>query len=276
MSSFVSDLQGIPLIREDLAAEFEKTLDNNGEFGRGWQPRPAEEDPSLFGFCTPLSIPPIDRSEWDERIKDLQQQKNRLTDLADMLVIPIRSQMRTNYCWMWAVIRAFDLLRAQQGFEHVPLSPASCAAPITNYANARGNPAGVGGWSTRGLKYLAEVGAAPVSLWSDTAIDRSLDTPAVRAIRSQYRCREWWDLKGNNFDQMATVLLTGKPVAGGLMWMGHAMCAVDLVKLDGRGRYGVVWDNSYGPNWGKNGRVVFEENRSTAADQVAPRVAVAA
>ena len=276
--NFVSDLQGIPLITEDAAAEFAQTFDGEGEFGRGWEPKPTEDSSDLLGFCSPLSVDVIDRSEWDERIKDRERQKNRLTDLADMLGIKIRSQMMTNYCWMWAVVRAVELLRAQQGLDYVPLSPASCAAPLTNYANARpprGRAAGVGGWSTKGLIYLADVGAAPVSMWGDTAIDRRLDTPEVRAVRSRYRCREWWDLGRKNFDQMATVLLMGKPVAGGLSWMGHAMCAVDLVKLDGRGRYGVIWDNSYGEQWGKNGRVVMEEGRSTANDQVSPRVAVA-
>lgn len=265
------------LIDETNCDQFAADLDQGGAFGRGWEPQP-DDVPDPQGFCAPMTIQSIDRAEWPERIKDRQQQGNRLPVLADLLGIRIRSQKMTNYCWMWSVVRALELLRAQQGLEYVPLSAASCAAPLTNYANAnpgRGRAAGVGGWSTKGLEFLATVGAAPLSMWGDTAIDPRLDTAAVKAIRPRYRCPEWTRLEPHNFDQMVTAILMGKPVSGGLNWMGHAMCAVDVVQLDGRGRFGITWDNSYGEEWGTKGRVVMDEQRSTASDQISPRVATA-
>lgn len=269
--SHISPLDGLPVIDESPS-----DLIDGRHGGKGWEPRDFAAEPfGSMSLAVPLDIPLIPRDEWDERIKDMEATKTRLTDLCDAAGLVVKNQQMTNYCWINAPVHLLEVLRVAQGQEYVSLSPASCGGPITNYANARGNPAGVGGWGTKGLKYLAEKGAAPSHLWPDNTIDKRLDTAAANAERPKYRVTEWYDVQPGSFDAVMTCLLLRIPVAIGLSWWGHEVSAVDPVKLDGRGQYGATIDNSWGKQWGKNGRGVLTESRATPNDAVAPRVVVA-
>lgn len=273
--SFISNLEGIPLVTEDTFDDFARQVKADSEHGQGHIPRDYSKEP--FGslpFASALDLPYIDPAEYDERIKDGEREQSFIHHLCDFAGLKVKDQKRTNYCWMNAPIHICEIQQVVSGQPIVPLSPASCAAVITNFANANGNPAGVGGWGTRGVKFLVERGAVPTSHWPDNAVDRRYDTPETNAMRSKHRITEWYDLQPNDFRAMMTCLFHRIPVAGGISRMGHEMTAVAPVKLDGKGRYGVIWDNSYGAAWGKNGRVVMDQASSTANDQVAPRVLV--
>jgi len=268
--SFSSDLSNIPVIDDSNFHEFEEVIAADGQpFGRGWEEKPENEDE---GFAAPFPLPVIPRSEWADRIEEGERTKSFLSHLGDRAGIKRKNQARTNYCWIHGPVTAMEYLRAASGDDYVELSPASVGAPMTNYANANGNPAGVGGWGTKGLKYLAEHGVCSTATWPNNRIDKRLDNAASRAERAKYRVTEWWDVRG--FEQVMTCLLLRIPVPVGLGWWGHLVMATDPVVRDGQ--FGYLFDNSYGATYGKNGRAVVIGQKAIPNDACAPRVVTAA
>jgi hypothetical protein len=269
--SFASDLSNMPVIDDTNFSEFEDGLaSDGGAFGKGWEPRP-EEDPE--GFAAPFPFPLIPRSEWKDRIEQGAKTKSFLSHVGDRAGLKMKNQARTNYCWINAPTKAVEYVRAAMGQPYVELSPASVGAPLTNYANANGDPAGVGGWGTKGLKYIAQHGLCPVSMWPSNAIAKKYDTNASRAERAKYRVTEWWDLKAGSLDMVMTCLFLRVPVPVGLGWWRHLVLAVEPV-VNAAGQFGYVIDNSWA-NWGNKGRGVLIGSKAIPNDACAPRVAVA-
>jgi len=263
--SFASNLSNIPVIDDSNYVDFEESAD----FGKGWEPRPEQND----GFAAPFPLPVIPKSEWKDRIEQGERTKSFLSHLGDRAGIKRKNQKRTNYCWIHGPVSAMEYLRAAAGEPYVELSPASVGAPMTNYANANGDPAGVGGWGTKGLKYLSEVGCCTAETWPNNQINRKYDTAASRVQRANYRVTEWWDVRSGNIDQLMTCLLLRIPVPVGLGWWRHLVLAVDPV-VDRNGQFGFKFDNSYG-DWGDNGRGVVLGSRAIPNDACAPRVVTA-
>lgn len=261
--SFISDIGILPVIETDAdVVEIEGV-------GKGHIPRDFSRAP--FGgtpFAGPFDIPVIPRSEWPERIEEMERKKSRLTDLCDVMGVKVKNQQSTNYCWINAPVHCLEIIRAVQGQPYVELSPASVGAKIKNFRNE-------GGWGTEGLQYLVEHGCVPTDKWPANAIDRQYDTNAANVTRAKFQVDEWYDLKPGNFDQLMTCLFLRFPVAIGLNWWEHEVTAMDPVKLDGTNRFGVTIDNSWGESWGGRGRGVLTEEKSTPDDAVAPRVATA-
>lgn len=237
-----------------------------GYVPRDWQAVPFGSMPE----AEPLGLPLIPRSEWDDRIEEIERTKSRLTDLCDGAGLTVLDQNGTNYCWINAPVHCVEILRVKQGEPLVRLSPASCGGPIKGYRN-------VGGWGTEGLAYIVEHGIVPQEMWPPNAINRQYDTPESREARKAYKVQEWWDVVDlgqrdrERFDRLATCLLLGIPVAIGLNWWRHEITAMDLVALGG-GQYGVRINNSWGTRWETNGRSVLSESKATPDDAVAPRV----
>lgn len=258
MSDFVSDLQGCPVIDDD--AHPDTTGGMKGRMPRDWSLEPF----GSLSFAAPFSGPTIPRSEWDERIRDLEKAQARISDICEAMGVKIKDQKSTNYCWVFATTTCAEIIRAVQGQDHVDLSPSSVGAKIKNFRNE-------GGWGTESLRYGVEHGWVPSSMWPDTALDRRYDTPQAEASRAKYQVDEWWELQPGNFEQLATCLLGGFPVSIGLSWWGHQVCASDLVKLDGAGNYGVRIRNSWGTVWSQNGQAILTERKATPDDAVSPR-----
>ena len=196
----------------------------------------------------------IPRSEWDERIEEMERTRSRISDMTDAVGnLPVLNQNGTNYCWINGVVRCFELTRMVQGEPTVRLSPASAGGPIKNYRN-------VGGWGDEGLDYIVKHGVVPVDLWPPNAIDRKYDTEESRKKRKEFMVPEWTELRPRNEDELISLLLNRIPVAVGFNWWRHLVCAVDPVAL-GRGQYGTRIDNSWGPQWGENGRGILKGTR---------------
>ena len=262
--AFSSNIGRMPIIDDSNYIDVVRESDNTPSLGRGLIPRDYSAEPfGTLQYASAFNIPTIPRAEWPRLIEHREQTKSQLTDYG----VPIKNQARTNYCWIFCCAKAIEVVRAYQGQRHVSLSPASAGAKIKNYRN-------VGGWPGEGLEYIAQHGIVPSSLWPDTAIERRYDNEASRNARAHFRCTEWFELQPRRFDQLATCLLLGYPVAIGLSWWRHAVTAMDLVALD-RGGFGVVIDNSWGANWGEAGRSVLTESKATPDDAITPRVVTA-
>ena len=85
---------------------------------------------------------------------------------------------------------------------------------------------------------------------------------------------EWWELQSGDFDMLFTLLLYQIPVAIGLNWWSHEVCAVDPLWVNGKPQVR-IW-NSWSDDWSDEGMGTLTESKATHDDAVAPAVATAA
>jgi hypothetical protein len=229
---------------------------------RGYTGRPRSaraEDYGATDFPRELIIP---RSEWTDRVKEMEESGSLLSQLADQAGLTVLDQNGTNYCWVNAPTHCLELLRVRQGEPMVRLSPASAGAVITGYRNR-------GGMGLDAVQFLVETGVCPQSLWPPNAIEKKYDTPESRKAREAFKVVEWWDLPQGDFDALFSVLLMGLPCCLGLDWWGHEITVVDPVVI-APGKYGVKIDNSWSESWGTKGRGILAEVKARG-DQQCPR-----
>lgn len=236
-------------------------LKHRGLERRDWDAEPFSSQPFQSPFPSSLLIP---RSEWDDRIEEMERTKSRISDLLDQAGLTVLDQNGTNYCWINAPVHCVEIMRVIQGEPLVRLSPASCGGPIKNYRN-------VGGWGSEGLKYIVEHGIVPQAQWPANAIKREYDTPETRELRKRYRVSEWFDLRPRNEDELLSLLFHRIPVAIGLNWWSHEITGIDPVTL-GNGKYGVRINNSWGLSYGTKGRSILSGTKHLPDDACAPSV----
>lgn len=257
MSGFVSEIPtGAVVVTDD---NWQEVLFKASQHARGRQPRDWIRQP--YGSVSgKFSLPLIPRSEWKDRIEEMERTKTRLSDMVKAAGIPPKNQGQTNYCWINGVITAIETMRCKLGLPYVELSPASVGAQIKGYRN-------VGGWGGEGLEWVIDKGVAPVSLWPANAINRQYKTPESDAKALEFRVLEWDEHENRNFDQKMTCLLNRIPVPSGYNHMSHEMCGMDPLYF-GSNDYGCTDRNSWGSSqeW-----YVFHERLGTPDDAVSPR-----
>jgi len=209
----------------------------------------------------------VPRSEWQARIQERQTLGIGLKRLLTDLGITVLNQQQTNYCWANAPTYATMVARAIQGQRPVRLSPASVAAPLTNYRN-------VGGWGRDALQRISDVGVAPQDVWPANTISRSYDKPATWAAAAKYRVPRWIACEDRNLDQLVSLILRGHPVPVGYNWWSHEVCAVDLGWRDGQPT--LIIANSWDVTWGDQGFGEIQGSRMVPDDAVCPIVTRAA
>jgi len=252
------------------ATEVPVILGPDGEpFGRGLDlglrgPGDYEYGDAADPFPSALLIP---RSEWQARIKEMEETKTRLSDLIRKRKSPCKNQSSTNFCWFNSPTRCTEIIIMQQrdGLP-VVLSPASGACQVTNFRN-------VGGWGRDALAWIVEHGLNDVNDWPANAIDHKYLTAENKAKALLNRVLEWTELKPRNIDQLISMLLRRIPVACGYNWWGHETTAIDPVWLDGTAA--TRNENSWGPDYGDQGMFILQGSRMLPDDAVAPRTAAA-
>jgi hypothetical protein len=265
--------------------------------GRGRVPRDWAKQPlGSLQYAAPFDIPTFPRSEWDERIKEIDAKEATMLHLRKRLNMKSLDQNGTNYCWINAVTNCLRLAIAYQQGLTPDLSPASGGAIIKGYRNA-------GGWSGEAIDFIGEHGLCDTEHWPANAISRQYDNAESQANRKLYRARNWWDLSPT-FDQVATCLLLGRAVAAGLNWWSHEVTFMRLkilsqstininysaakvlcARFAWRGeqrdkylelaasRYGVDFWNSWSDSYGEQGIGELTESRATPGDAIAIDVA---
>lgn len=236
-----------------------------GEFGRGREST-ANYGAVADGFPAALLIDP---SEFQARIQEKEERKNRLSDLINQAGLPCKNQQQTNFCWFNAPTHCVEIVRLVQNQPMVVLSPGYGAAQITGYRN-------VGGNGENALQFLIERGTVPVANCPANAISRQYSTPENAELALDYRVTEWTELDPRNVNQLVSLLLRDIPVAIGLNWWSHEVTAVDAVWVNGR--VAIRIRNSWGMDWptqGAGGYAILQGSKMVPDDACAPRVAMA-
>lgn len=223
-------------------------------------------------FCSEEFMSPfpqemyVPRSEWDDRIEEMERDASSIHDIALQSGVKIKDQDGYGYCWAFGTCTAVELSRASQGLPFVELSATSVAGPVKNYRNQ-------GGWGKEALDYGVQHGWAPVSLWPEvpTGASSRYDTHECQLEREKYKVTEWYEVPNRDFDAMMSVLFHRMPAAVGLNHWGHLICAAKPVKKSGQ--YGWLYRNSWKPSWGDNGCGVLLGSKAIPdGTTVVPRV----
>lgn len=232
---------------------------------RGHRPRDYTNTPlGSIPRCGPLPLPLIQRSEWSRLIKEQIASQSRLSDIVRRVNMPSLNQAQTNFCWANAPTNCVRIVRCIQNLPFIDLSPASVACRVNGFVNQ-------GGWGADAMKKIIADGVDPIDMWPANAISRQYDTPASKERAKDFRVTEWFDLKPRSFEQLATCLLLGYPVAVGYNWWSHEVTAMDLVET-APDIFGVrIW-NSWGDTWSDKGMGVLSEAKATPDDAVTANV----
>jgi hypothetical protein len=219
-------------------------------------------------FAQPSEMQLIPRAEWSARIKELEKQKARLSDLRTW---PSLDQNGQGYCWAYSTTATAMLTRAADNLPYVRLSAHSVACKVMNFADR-------GGWCGLSAKFIRENGIVPASLWPEKSMSRANDTPAAWEAAKSFRITEdWVDLarrewdQNLTFDQVATCLLSGIPCAVDFNWWAHSVCAMDLVEVE-PGSFGLRILNSWTDQWGDKGVGILRGSQAIPDGAIATRV----
>ena len=219
--------------------------------------------------------PTIPRSEWSDRIKEMERTKSRLSDLRMIgnggRPIPSLDQNGQGYCWAYSTTAAMMMLRLKQGLPYVRLSAHAVGCKVKGFRDQ-------GGWSAQSLDFITKHGVPSVEFWAEKSMSRSHDNERTWENAARHKPTEGWvelsapiydrDL---TFDQVMTCLLSRIPVPSDFNWWGHAVVALDPVEVE-RGSFGIrIW-NSWRDSWGTLGMGVLRGSKAIPDNAVAPRV----
>ena len=204
------------------------------------------ERQSVKDFSQLLEVPLIPRDEWDDRIRE--GEKNGTTeDYIRQSRMKVLNQQNTSYCWAFATVFAFMVVRLIETLTEERMSGASVAAPVKNFAN-------VGGWGYQALDYMAKHGVNLIADWPETSRNRAYYNAENREKAKQNLVLEYYRL--DSWDEVMSCLLCGVVVSGGHDWWRHQVLHVTPM-LGERTKIG----NSWGTGWSDEGWGILEGRR---------------
>lgn len=261
MSNFISNLHGMTVIGDDNFQDYARQV-RDGDLSAGLEVRPYEQFP--LGSYAPLAtFPKVPRSEWVDRIEEMERTGSDLGTLHRHLKVPILNQSQLPFCWFYGTTKALMLSYASHGFEVPYLSAASGASKVKNYQKK-------GGWAGEAIEGMEKYGVSTIDYWPEAACDRRYDTPEQRKNAELHMIANYEELPEQDFDTVMSALFYGFPVTLGLLWWRHLVCGV-APKVISKNRFGIEICNSWGPDWEQNGFAVLTEEKATPHEAICVR-----
>lgn len=220
----------MPFIIDDTTPDF---IHSPGNFAKGHIPRNYEKyKVGFYAAAPPLQIPLIPRGEYVDRIKDMNANKSRVSDIRRRSgpnggPIPSLDQNGQGYCWGYSCAIVIMLVRAIMNQPYVRLSGHMIGCLVKSYRDE-------GGWCGLSLEFVERYGVASVETWKEKSMSRSNDTPEMRADALRHKVsHSWADMQASvydrnlNEDQAMTLLLTSTPIQGDFNHWGHSVGLMD-------------------------------------------------
>lgn len=264
------------IIDDDNWRQFANYNVDGRMMGKGLVERNYDQHPvGTYAAKWDPKVPLIPRSEWSDRIKEMERTKSRLSDLRMIANrsrhIPSLDQNGQGYCWAYSTTSAIMLLRAAQGLPYVRLSAHAVGCMVKGFRDQ-------GGWSAQSLEFITARGVPSVEFWAEKSMSRSHNNDRTWENAARHKPTEGWveldapvydrDL---TFDEVMTCLLNRIPVPSDFNWWTHAVCGMDPVEVE-RNSFGIrIW-NSWRDSWGNLGTAVLRGSKAVPDNAVAPRV----
>ncbi len=254
----------------------------DAKFATGYSYSPSygltERDDQPKPKVAAINMPIIPRSEWSDRLKEMERQKALISDVRSRAMrgshLPSMNQGEWGYCWAHSTTMCAMLNRARTNLPFVPLSAFAIAAIIKKGANE-------GAWAALSYDFATKIGLPSEQYWRQGVVDLNLDTEDMRKDAATRKIQEGWvDLDARvydqnmTFDQVATALLMGFAVAGDFYWWGHSVCIMDLVEIES-GDFGFRILNSWTDGWGSKGTSILRGDKARTNGAVVPRLMAA-
>jgi hypothetical protein len=196
-------------------------------------------------------FPRIPRSDWMRLYNE-----GKGTFLNDLTrdIIAVHDQNGKSLCWMHGSVRAMELVKIYEN-QTPELLSAECAAFMVTGGRDRG------GYPEEALEQLRTKGTCTEEMWPRNSLT---DKNAKKGWQSElpyHVILDWMDVE--NWDDQMILAFNRIPVPIGLSWWGHLVCQTGPALLP-NGELGIEIDNSWGSDWGDNGRGILNEKQGTA------------
>lgn len=223
----------------------------SSDHGRGYEGRDLDKYPRGGLKCAKMvDRPQIDPKLFKEIIKEKDAKGKWINIESDRRKRRRKNQSRTNYCWNNAGTGGCELRILMQGGPLLNLSAAYAGSMITGGSN-------VGGSGIVFVKWAHEHGVPTTEFWAENKIS-GRDDDVARKNAACHKIELYNEFDPQDHDAIAASILCDSPVTIGIPSWGHEVDITQLAWDDSAGRVKFIFDNSWGDDWGKNGRGVLE------------------
>lgn len=252
---YQSPINGMPVIDDSNAHQFIDPVVDGHKRLCALKPRDMVKYPE--GKCGFAALRPFKQYTKDElvaRIKQRDAARSGLRHILDSKKVICKDQDGLPYCWIYSTVHTVEIAYAVQGDGYVALSATAAGSMITGGQSR-------GGYGAEAIAFLSTRGTCREQDWPEHQISPKYHTAQIDTIAKQNIITDWGELPSGNLDQLAAAVLNNFAVTIGLQWWGHQVTIIDVVLLDD-GQIGFVFDNSWGMNWGNNGRGVLTPQKA--------------
>lgn len=241
-------VQGYPVIDENVTA----TL------GTGYEGRDYSAYPIGGLKCARPAAKATIPDDIADRIAQKTREKSWVTDICDACGVIRKNQENSNYCWIHAPVHAMECYYALSGGLLVPLSAFKAGADIKGGRNQ-------GGSGIVGVEYLADKGTCTEALHPSMDFSTRISAEQVENS-SLHKITEYEEFDPDDHASIIVSVLNNIPVTVGIPAWSHEILITALVydkqQFSFNNGIGYVFDNSWGMDWGNNGRGILSRTYS--------------